>query len=146
MATGRPKHVSLAQRLLHQVWPYWPYIAGVFLVDLCATPLALLAPVPLKIAVDTVIGAQPLPGFMAALLPTSVTQAPVLLLAVAAGLQVMVVLLSQLQGLSSYVLQTLTGERLILEFPGSFIPSRATSGVYVSRCPWHGGYDLSYPI
>lgn len=116
MATGRLQHVSLTKRLVQQVRPYWPYITGVFLVDLCATPLALLAPIPLKIAVDTVIGAQPLPGFLEALLPTSVTQAPVVLLAVAAGLQIMMVLLSQLQGLSSYVLQTLTGERLILNF------------------------------
>ena len=38
-------------------------------LSLLATPLALLAPVPLAIAVDSVIGSQPLPGFLDAILP-----------------------------------------------------------------------------
>jgi ATP-binding cassette, subfamily B, bacterial len=116
MATAGYSDRTLYRRLLRQVWPYWPYIAGIFVIDLCATPLSLLGPVPLKIVVDTVIGAQPLPPWLDALLPNSVIDSKLLLLSVATVLQVLVVFLNQLQGLGSYVLRTHTGERLTLDF------------------------------
>ena len=116
MATTRASQQTLSRRLLHQVWPYWPYIAGIFLLDLVATPLALLGPVPLKIAVDTVVGAQPLPPLLRALLPDPETHSKLLLLGVAAGLLVFVAFLTHLQALGSYVLRTHTGEWLTLHF------------------------------
>ena len=116
MATTRASQQTLSRRLLHQVWPYWPYIVGIFLLDLVATPLALLGPVPLKIAVDTVVGAQPLPPLLRALLPDPETHSKLLLLGVAAGLLVFVAFLTHLQALGSYVLRTHTGEWLTLHF------------------------------
>ena len=116
MATARCNDLSLSRRLLSQVRPYWPYITAIFLIDLCATPLALLGPVPLKIAVDTVVGSQPLPVWLAAVLPDAVIHSSSLLLGMAAGLQVLIVLLAQLQGFGSHVLRTHTGERLTLDF------------------------------
>ncbi len=118
MATARTSQQTLSRRLLHQVWPYWPYIVGIFLLDLVATPLALLGPVPLKIAVDTVVGSQPLPPLLRALLPDPATHSKLLLLGVAAGLLVFVVFLTHLQALGSYVLRTHTGEWLTLHFRG----------------------------
>ena len=46
---------ALFRRLFEQARPYWPHLAAIFLLDLVATPLALLSPVPLKIAVDNVV-------------------------------------------------------------------------------------------
>jgi len=89
---------------------------GIFLLDLVAVPLALLGPVPLKIAVDTVVGSQPLPALLRALLPDPETHSKLLLLGVAAGLLVFVVFLTHLQALGSYVLRTHTGEWLTLHF------------------------------
>src|SRR5437867_3824372 len=83
MASARGSDRTLYRRLLHQVSPYWPYIAGIFVIDLCATPLSLFGPVPLKIVVDTIIGAQPLPSWLEALLPNSVTDSKLLLLSMA---------------------------------------------------------------
>ena len=116
MATARVSQQTVSRRLLHQVWPYWPYILGIFLLDLVATPLALLGPVPLKIAVDTVVGSQPLPPLLQAVLPDPETHSKLLLLSVAAGLLVFVVFLTHLQALGSYVLRTHTGEWLTLHF------------------------------
>jgi ATP-binding cassette subfamily B protein len=104
------------RRLLWQARPYWPHLGGVFLVDLVATPLALLGPIPLKIAVDTILGAQPLPDWLHVALPEWVIETPLRLLCLAAGLQVLVVFLSQLQGLAGHVLRTHTGEGLTLDF------------------------------
>jgi len=89
---------------------------GIFLLDLVATPLALLGPVPLKIAVDTVVGSQPLPPLLRSLLPDPATHSKLLLLGVAAGLLVFVAFLTHLQALGSYVLRTHAGEWLTLHF------------------------------
>jgi len=116
MPAARHTDVLLYRRLLQQTRPYWPHITGIFLLDLVATPLALLGPIPLKIAVDTVVGSDPLPNFLDALLPDAVRHSSVWLLSVAATLQVLVVLLSQLQGLGNYVFRTHIGEGLTLDF------------------------------
>ena len=47
------------ERLLGQARPYWPHLAGVFVLRLLSAPLALLTPLPLKIAIDNIIGAHP---------------------------------------------------------------------------------------
>ena len=46
MAAVKPSDFVLYRRLLQQTRPYWPHIVGIFLIDLLATPLALLGPHP----------------------------------------------------------------------------------------------------
>ena len=106
----------LFSRLLRQAKPYWPHIAGIFLLGLLATPLMLLAPLPLKIAVDSVVGSSPLPGFMEPVTPDWLSDSTIRLLGLAAGLQVMVVLFSQLHELCGHVLRARAGEGMMLEF------------------------------
>lgn len=111
----RPRHSKtseprgLSRRFLSEVRPFWGSLLLIFAVDLLATPLMLLAPVPLKIAVDNVVGDQPLPSYVDVLLPDALSSGANLLLA-AAILQVLVVGLAQLQQLGSYVLRVRTGE------------------------------------
>jgi len=88
----------------------------VALLNLLAAPLTLLAPVPLKIAVDNVIAGRPLPAPVAVLLPAGVTGRTYALLAVAALLLVLVVLLTALQDAATDLLSTLVGERVTLGF------------------------------
>ena len=76
----------------------------------------LLSPLPLKIAVDSVVGTNPVPGFLEALLPNWLTSSNTRLLGMAAALQVLVVLLTQLHEVCSHVLRARTGEGLILGF------------------------------
>jgi len=85
-------------------------------LGLLATPLMLLAPVPLKIAVDSVVGSSPLPGFMEPLTPDWLSDSTIRLLFLAAGLQVLVVLLSQMHELAGHVLRARAGEGLMLDF------------------------------
>ena len=108
-------HVVYA-RLLREARPYWPHIAGIFLLSLLSTPLALLLPFPLKLAVDSVIGAHPLPPLVAAVLPASARDSSTAILLFAAGLLVAVTMLVYLQAVASSILQTYTGEKLVLEF------------------------------
>jgi ATP-binding cassette, subfamily B, bacterial len=108
--------LSLYRRLLAQARPYWRHLVAILLLDLVATPLALLGPVPLKIAVDSVIGSEPLPGFIGALLRDERLESPLALLALAAGLQVAVLLVAQVRELAWYLLRARAGQGVTLAF------------------------------
>jgi ATP-binding cassette, subfamily B, bacterial len=85
-------------------------IAGLSLLSL---PFTLLYPVPLKLAVDSVLGNKPLPGFFSALAQHH-HAAGALFLAIA--LLLGIAALVNLQGLASWWLQTYIGERLVWNF------------------------------
>ncbi|PYU14560.1 MAG: ABC transporter ATP-binding protein [Acidobacteria bacterium] len=106
----------LYRRLLRQARPYWLHIAGVLLLDLLATPLVLLTPLPLKIAVDTVLGSRPLPRFLDSVVPDYVKHSSFRLLVLVAILQVLIVIAIRLQELCGYMLRTQVGEGLTLSF------------------------------
>ena len=108
--------VVLYRRLLQETRPYWLHLAGLFGLGLLASPVALLTPVPLKIAVDSVLGGHPLPVFLQPLFPETAAQSPTAILLFAIGLLVAVAALGQLQGLASTLLQAYIGERLVLDF------------------------------
>src|SRR5689334_15697379 len=116
MATGGYTDLTLLKRVLGQARPYWRHIGAIYLLGLASTALALLLPLPLKIAVDSGVGTQPLPPVLGALLPEAVTGSGAALIAVAAGLLVAIGLLTQLQSLANSVLCTYTGEKLVLAF------------------------------
>ena len=115
MAAGRPSRLRLSRRLLPHARPYWPHIAGVLLLSLMSTPLALLTPVPLKIAVDSVLGSEPLPHLLEVALPPAARPSTSVVLGLAVTLMVIIALLSKMQELSTWLLQAYTGERLDLD-------------------------------
>jgi ATP-binding cassette subfamily B protein len=91
-------------------------VLAILLLQLLTAPLALLAPLPLKIAVDTVLGSRPLPHWLAAILPAALTSSAGVLLVVAASILVATSILGSLQDLVSQLLQTYTGEKLSQDF------------------------------
>src|SRR5919198_2477952 len=115
-ARGGYSDVALFRRLLAEARPYWRHIGLIFFISLLATPLALLTPVPLMIAVDSVLGSHPVPGFLDTLLPSAVTRSDTALLVVVAVMFVLIAVLTQAQSIATTVLQTYTGERLLLRF------------------------------
>ncbi|MBI3978564.1 MAG: ABC transporter ATP-binding protein [Chloroflexi bacterium] len=116
MTTAAYSDLVLYRRLLRQARPYWLHIAGAFLLSLLSTPLALLTPLPLKLAVDGVLGSQPIQGVFAVVLPPGIARSDTALLALAAGLAVAIAVLSQAQTLGSSLLRTYAGESLVLDF------------------------------
>ena len=107
---------SLHWRLVQQARPYWPHLTGIFLLSLLSSPFALLGPLPLKIAVDSVLDHHPLPRFLGAWLPERLTQSPTGLLALAVGLLVGVAVLTQLRDFANALLTAYTGEKLLRGF------------------------------
>ena len=116
MAPEKYSHSIVFRRILAEARPYWPHLGGIFLLGLLAAPLALLLPVPLKIAVDSVLGTEPLPGFIALFLPDSILNQTAAFLILAVVLQIAVVLFIHLNSAATYVFQTYTGERMTLTF------------------------------
>jgi len=116
LATSRHTDFVLYRRLLGQVRPYWPHLTGILLLSLLSAPLALLNPLPLKIAVDSVIGTHPLPRFLERLLPEFATRTDAGRLALTAGLVVVIALSSQLRDFAASMLTAYTGEKLLRNF------------------------------
>ncbi len=135
--------IALFRRLLRQARPHWLFILFIFLLDLLATPFALLTPVPLAIAVDSALGDKPLPGILGTLMPASMASNQAVLI-LAAVLLVAIALLSQLQLLGSSLLRTVTGERLTLDFRSRLF--RHVQRLSLAYHDSHGTSDSLYRI
>jgi ATP-binding cassette subfamily B protein len=107
---------QLYRRVMLEARPYWRHIGGLFALSLVSSVLALLTPIPLMIAVDSVVGSHPLPGPLSVITPESLSDSQTFVLLVAAGLFVILFLLRALQQFGNLVLTTYTGEKLLLQF------------------------------
>jgi ATP-binding cassette subfamily B protein len=114
--SGAVLDIHLYRRVLLEARPFWPHILALAALDLLATPIALLAPVPLKIAVDSIAGSAPFPALYRAWLPSPALASPVTVLALTAGFMVVIAVLSTLQTFANWLLETYTGEQLVLAF------------------------------
>lgn len=136
------KKRSIHFRVLRQTRSCWPHLAAIGLLGLLSLPLILLYPIPLKIAVDSALGQQPLPALVQRLFPASQPHREALLVAI--GLLLALAILANLQGLASWWLQTYTGEKLVWDF-------RADLLNHVQRLPLafhdrYGATDSVYRI
>jgi ATP-binding cassette subfamily B protein len=144
MALRRTKDLWIYQRLLIQARPYWPHIAALFLLSLLATPLSLLNPLPLKLVIDSALGAKPLPEWLAVLVPHSLEESSSGILIVAVVLVLATTIVSQLRGFAAGMLDTYAGEKLVLAFRTElFQQTQRVSFAYHDR---KGSTDSLYRI
>ena len=135
---------QLYRRLLVEAWPYWPHIAGILLITLLSTPVSLLIPLPLKIAVDSVLGSHPLPTFLEPIIPQAIIGSPNGMLTFVIVLTMLVALLGGLQRVGSTLLRTYTGEKLTLAFRTKLF--RHVQRLSVSYHDSRGTTDSTYRI
>lgn len=144
MSSKPPKDRVLLWRVLKESASYKWHIFVLFLLGLLATPVALLSPLPLKIAVDSVLGSKPLPLNLGSMLPAAWVESKTALLMISIFLVIGVALLYQLQWAISWLLRTYTGERLVLS-----IRSRMFQHVQRLSLAYHdakGSSDATYRI
>ena len=107
---------ALYRRLLGEARPCWGWIILTFATGLIASPLALLNPLPMKLAVDYVIAAKPLPDHYRLFIPDgaagSVAAALVLILVLVLG----IALVSKIQECVYYMVSTYANEKLVRGF------------------------------
>jgi len=108
--------LALFRRVLRHTRAYWLHMLALFTLTLLASPIALLTPLPLKIAVDSLIGSRPLPRPLDMWLPPAVTGSPTALLLFVVGLLAAVTLLGQAQQLAAALLGNYVKEKMILDF------------------------------
>lgn len=101
-------------RVLHYLKPYWQLAVVVLALIVLTGAVDLLAPWPLKILVDNVLGEVPLPKWLQAIVGADIAPGRLLIFAVVTGL---VVALSHnvLSVVNSYV-QTKLEQRIVLDF------------------------------
>jgi ATP-binding cassette, subfamily B, bacterial len=107
-------HSKLYRRLFLEIRPYFLHLAGILFVSFLSTPLALLTPLPLKIAVDSVIGSHPVPTFVQTILPNALARSPDGILVFIIAFTIIIAVVSGLQRLASSWLRTYTGEKITL--------------------------------
>src|SRR5215469_18318988 len=112
----RQSDVRLYRRLLLEARRFWPHIAVLFALGLLSTPVTLLAPLPLKLTVDSVLGPHELPRWLLRLLPAGTGRSDVMVIAAVAALAVLVALSKQLLEFGSTILLSYTGEQMVLTF------------------------------
>jgi ATP-binding cassette, subfamily B, bacterial len=113
-------------------------------LSLMSTPVALLTPLPLKIAVDSVLGDKPLPGFMQPLVPEFIVGSKEMVLILAIALVVIFALIGQLREICSLILTTYTGEKLVMDFRARLF--RHAQRLSFSYHDWRGTADSTYRI
>src|SRR5688572_29988695 len=64
---------TIYKRLLQQSRPYWFHILFYCVLEFLTGFFTLLLPLPLKLAVDNVVGSEPLPRWVDRILPDAVT-------------------------------------------------------------------------
>jgi ATP-binding cassette subfamily B protein len=112
----RYSNAALGRRILIQAAPQSGYLVAILVVDALATPLMLLNPIPLQLAVDSILGSHPLPALLGHLLPAGVDRRSLSLLLLVCGLQVLIALATRLQELVAHVLRSRAGELMTLRF------------------------------
>ncbi|OLE64477.1 MAG: hypothetical protein AUI36_09125 [Cyanobacteria bacterium 13_1_40CM_2_61_4] len=105
----------MARRVLREAGPYRPHLVALLLLGLLSVPLALLAPFPIKIVVDSVVGSRPLPPALDRLLPDAVARSPASGALLAAGLLLALALLGRLLELITGLLRVQVREGLLLD-------------------------------
>src|SRR5947207_14763104 len=135
---------TIVRQLLRLAKPYWLHLTGIFLLSLISTPISLLLAFPLKIAVDNVIGSRPLPHAFAIFVPASAMGSKAAYLMLGFGLLLSLSVIANLQALASWMLQTYTGERLVLDFRSHlFWHAQRMSLLFHDR---RGTNDVAYRI
>ena len=119
-----------ALQLLRRLWPFLaPFraqLACLAVVVLLSIPLNLITPLPLTLAVDSVIGDRPLPHVLQAWLPPDVRSSTGSLLLFVCIAYVGIALCIHLQSLTLWLLSSYTGERLSM--PSVIVSSNICSG------------------
>jgi len=131
-------------RLWREIRRYWGQLLILLFLGFLSAPLALLTPLPLKLAVDNVIGTHPLPHLLAVFLPAGMRTSGSAVLALAVCLILLVAILSQLRDFATSVLTAYTSEKLVRGFRAKLF--RHVQRLSLSYHDTKGTADSTYRI
>jgi len=141
---NRRSTFSLLRRTWSVIAPFRWQLACLCFVLLLSIPLNLLTPLPLTLAIDSVVGTRPLPPLIQAWIPSDVRSSTAALMIVVSAAYIGIALCIHLQAMVLWILSSYTGERLIYAF-------RSQLFEHLQRICWsyheaHGPTDSVYRI
>ncbi len=102
-----------ARRAFEDLRPYlWPLVV-LLIVSLLAVPMTLIFPLPIKLLVDSVLGSQPLPGYLTIFVGSQVSKT--LALGLAISILMATAVLTYLQNLVNVWYSNKVGNRMTLD-------------------------------
>ncbi len=144
MASNPYTNRKLYQRVFREAQPFRWHLVVMLLLSLLSTPIMLLNPLPVTIIVDSVLGSRPLPDFLQAVLPATITGSREAILIFAVVLSIAIVIVGKLLGLTSSMLQSYTGAKLVLNFRARLF--RHAQRLSLSYHDSKGAYDTHYRL
>ncbi len=107
---------QIVRRLIGVARPYWGHLTAIWLLNLLAVPIALVTPIPIRLAIDSVLGDRPMPAFFTRVLPAAALADDTARLWTIVGLMLTIAVVAGVHVMVSWVLQAYTSERLTLTF------------------------------
>jgi ATP-binding cassette subfamily B protein len=107
---------SIIKRVFLQARPYWLYIAGIFICNFLASPIALMKPLALKILIDSGFGSNPIPGIISYFFPADFEFSFFFVVGISVSLVILIALIDNLYTVVIWILNTYTGEKLVRNF------------------------------
>src|SRR5881296_35820 len=104
---------SHAQRAFEDLRPYFRPLVVLLIVSLLAVPMTLIFPLPIKLLVDSVLGSQPLPGYLTIFVGSQVSKTLTLWLAI--SILMATAVLTYLQNLVNVWYSNKVGNRMTLD-------------------------------
>ena len=146
MNSAKKADRMLWKRLAALARQNWPQLTGILLLSFLSTPLGLLMPLPLKIAIDSVVGKQALPNWLRVMTPAAVESSKRDQLFIAGGLLLAIAVLASLQSLASWLLQTYTGEKLVHDLRAQLLwhVQRVSLAFHDRRGPTDTSYRIQH--
>src|SRR6266700_1793191 len=104
---------GLLRRAFEDLRPYlWPLVV-LLVISLLAVPIALIFPLPIKLLVDSVLGSQPLPGYLTIFIGSQLSKTLALWLAI--SILMAAAVLTYLQNLVNVWYSNKIGNRMTLD-------------------------------
>ncbi|HYH17961.1 MAG TPA: ABC transporter ATP-binding protein [Azospirillum sp.] len=113
-------------RALKEARPWYPQLAVILVLGLLATPIGLLAPIPVKVILDSVLGDDPLPGFLARLLPWDVLRDKETILYLCLGAGVLIALLAIVHTMVEWLYRETIADQMVRGFRGKVLGNALT--------------------
>lgn len=121
MRTRRPQPSILYRRALREARPWLPQLAVILALGFVATPIALLAPIPVKIVIDNVLGDRPLPALIDGWLPAGVAGSEEALLSLSVAFVLLVALVKAIHGTIEFLYRETVADRMVRRFKGNVL-------------------------
>lgn len=109
-------HAYILKKVFSDCRKFWPHLLLILILNTLSVPLVLLKPLPIKILIDSGFGNVELPDWIAGIFPQQTQFGFDIIVLITVALIILVALAENIYVVSIWLLNTFTGEKLVLNF------------------------------